>query len=225
MPERREASVVGGSCPPGPRRPTKSLSRPGATMACVLRSTHRQGDPRSVGHRMIDDAHGRPTGPRCGLSSHGLWFHRDHDWTRCRQDSAARAATCTRGERLGGLQKARPLLALASGTPRRSAALRNAFHSTASWQGWRTPTPNPGCRRVCRRSALPIGRAAEGTASCGRPHVGLGLGELAGSVEVRPHGAPGGAAGTTPPPQQPRRLRLGRRRRLTDHVPTSLNGQ
>jgi hypothetical protein len=45
-------------------------------------STKRQGDPSSVGHRMLDDDHGRPMSPVCGLSSHGLFFRAWTDWER-----------------------------------------------------------------------------------------------------------------------------------------------
>lgn len=45
-------------------------------------STRKPGDPASVGHRMLDDFHGRPMSPVCGCSTEGLWFRRDHEWSQ-----------------------------------------------------------------------------------------------------------------------------------------------
>ena len=60
-------------------------------------STKRPGDPASVGHRMPEDDHGRPAGPLCGASSHGLWFRRDHEWADVPERQ--RCFACTQGWR------------------------------------------------------------------------------------------------------------------------------
>lgn len=61
-------------------------------------STRRQGDPTSIGHRMVGDEHGRPGLPVCGGSTHGLWFRRDVTWERVPEPQRCRSCA---GEPLG----------------------------------------------------------------------------------------------------------------------------
>lgn len=48
--------------------------------AMALWSTGPPGDPTSVGHLQLEDYHGRPTGPLCGLSSNGLYYRVQLSW-------------------------------------------------------------------------------------------------------------------------------------------------
>ena len=84
------------SCVTAVSRGRQRPSHLGATMGAVpLWSTGPPGAPSSIGHRMQPDAHGRPTTPLCGCSTHGLWFRRDHRWEQVPQ--AQRCAVCSSG--------------------------------------------------------------------------------------------------------------------------------
>jgi rubredoxin len=49
-------------------------------MAGVVWSTGPRGDLTAHAHRMEEDLHGRPTTPRCGVSTHGLWLRAFTRW-------------------------------------------------------------------------------------------------------------------------------------------------
>lgn len=78
-------------------------------------STKRQGDPASVGHRMVDDAFGRTTSPACGIRSEGFFFRAWSEWEevperqRCEDCKRLDRGTSVRLLRTDGVEGAESL--------------------------------------------------------------------------------------------------------------------